>query len=206
MSKNILLIQASPRGEGSLSRKITAQFISQLKTVRGSISVSERDLAKDPPPHVSSEVVASMFVPPDNRSREMDQILSLANELADELFAHDTIVISTPMFNRTVPSSLKAWIDHVVLPFKTFVPGPQGPTPLLKGKTVFFICATGGVYSHGSKMEEDFLTPYMKEILRFMGITDFRPIYVENTAFDQDGALKLATKFIEKALNDVTHG
>lgn len=198
--KTMLLVQSSTLGPHSLSRQITNEFLSAHRSLHGARTVITRDLVKDPPPHLSEEFVGAMFVPPERRSREMEQVLGLGNKLAQEVKDADEIVISAPMYNRTVPSSLKAWIDHIVLPYQTFAVGPTGPSPLLKGKTVYFICATGGVYSTGPGAKQDFLTPYIKCIMGFMGIEDVRVVYVEGVAFDRDQGLVRAKEQIKTVL------
>lgn len=200
MKPILLVIQASPQGEKSLSRKITGEFLSQHAEHFGKKTLTERDLTKDILPHISGEFVAAMFVPPANRTPDMVKTLAKGNELVDELIAHDEIVISTPMYNNTVPSSLKAWIDHIVLPGRTFTFSPTGIKGLLEGKVLYFICATGDTYSTGPRQQEDFLTPYIKQIMGAIGIKDVRPIYVEGVVRDHEAALSHARKHIESAL------
>ncbi len=199
--KPILVIQASPQGEQSLSRKITAEFLSQYAVRFGQKTLTERDLTKDILPHISGEFVSAMFVTPADRTPDMVKTLAKGNQLVDELIAHDEIVISTPMYNNTVPSSLKAWIDHIVLPGRTFSFTENGIKGLLEGKVLYFICATGDTYSNGPRKHEDFLTPYIKQIMGVIGIKDVRPIYVEGVVHDVEAALSNARKHIESALN-----
>lgn len=199
--KTMLLVQSSPAGPSSLSRQITDDFLGAHKNLHGARNLITRDLVKDPPPHLSEDFVGAMFVPIDKRSAEMKRALSLGAELAEEVKRADEIVISAPMYNRTVPSCLKAWIDHIVLPYETFSVGPTGPSPLLKGKTLYFICATGGIYSTGPKAQEDFLTPYIKYIMGFMGIHDVRVVYIEGVAFDREQGLARAKEQIKAILN-----
>jgi FMN-dependent NADH-azoreductase len=198
--KPILLIQASPQGEKSLSRKITGEFLSQYTLRFGKKTVTERDLTKDALPHITGEFVSAMFVPPESRTPDMVKTLAKGNQLVDELIAHDEIVISTPMYNNTVPSSLKAWIDHIVLPGRTFSFTSNGIKGLLEGKVLYFICATGDTYSTGPRQHEDFLTPYIKQIMGVIGIKDVRPIYVEGVVRDREVALSNARKHIESVL------
>ena len=198
--KTMLLVQSSPVGAHSLSRQITNDFLSAHKNLHGARNLITRDLVKDPPPHLSDNFVGAMFVPPDQRSPEMEKALFLGNKLAYELKSADEIVISAPMYNRTVPSNLKAWIDHIVLPYETFSVGSTGPSPLLKGKTLYFICATGGVYSTGPGLEQDFLTTYIKCIMGFMGIQDVRVVYIEGVAYDREQGLARAKEQIKKVL------
>lgn len=180
---------------------MTSEFLSQYAMRFGKQSLTERDLTKDSIPHLSGEFVSAMFVPPESRTPGMVKTLAQGNQFVDELLAHDEIVISTPMYNNTVPSSLKAWIDHIVLPGRTFNFGPNGIKGLLEGKVLYFICATGDTYSTGPRKHEDFLTPYIKHIMGLIGIKDVRPIYVEGIVRDREAALVNARKHIESALN-----
>ena len=198
--KQVLLIQCSPIGSTSISRKLTDDFLVKYRQRNELARYISRDLAAEPIPHLSEEFVKAMFVPPDKRTQNMKEALSLGLKLANELQSSDDIIISAPMYNRTIPSSLKAWIDHVVLPFETFRFGPNGQEGLLKGKTLYFIGASGGVYSHGIQMEIDFFAPYIRSIMGFMGITDVRMIRAEGVAWDREKGIQLAEAEIDTAL------
>lgn len=200
--KKVLVVHSSPLSSQSLSRQMTEEFLKRYAIRHVGSEFVSRDLVSEPVPHLSGAFVEAMFVPPDRRTSEMTSTLSLAHKLTEELETADDIVISSPMYNRTVPSSLKAWIDHIVLPFTTFKFGPQGAEGLLKNKTVYFICATGGVYSNGPGMEEDFLTPYIKNILGFIGIKDVRVIAIEGVARDRDQGLKMARAELDRVLGE----
>jgi FMN-dependent NADH-azoreductase len=198
--KQVLLIQCSPIGSASITRKLTDDFLVKYRQRNEVARYVSRDLVAEPIPHLSEEFVTAMFVPPENRSQKMREALSLGLKLAKELQASDDIIISAPMYNRTVPSSLKAWIDHVVLPFETFKIGPNGQEGLLRGKTVYFIGASGGVFSQGPQMTIDFYAPYIRHIMGFMGITDVRLIRAEGVAYDREKGMQLAEAEIDSAL------
>ena len=200
--KKVLVVHSSPLSSQSLSRQMTEEFLKRYASRNVGSEFVSRDLVSDPVPHLSGAFVEAMFVPPDRRTSEMTSTLSLAHKLTEELETADDIVISSPMYNRTVPSSLKAWIDHIVLPFTTFKFGPQGPEGLLKNKTVYFICSTGGIYSTGPGMKEDFLTPYIKNILGFIGIQDVRVIAIEGVARDREQGLKMARAELDRVLGE----
>lgn len=198
--KQVLVLQCSPNGSASISRQLTDEFLVKYRQRNEGARFVLRDLASEPLPHLSGEFVHAMFVSPDQRTQEMSEALSLGLQLTSELKVAEDIIISAPMYNRTVPSSLKAWIDHVVLPFETFRFGPNGAEGLLQGKTVYIIGASGGVFSQGPQMKIDFYAPYIHNILGFMGITDVRMIRAEGVAWDREKGIKLAQAEIDSAL------
>ena len=115
--------------------------------------------------------------------------LSTSDQLIDELRAADTIVIGAPMYNFSISSPLKAWIDQIVRFGKTFASGPNGPRGLLEMKKVIVITARGGSYEKGTAREAfDFQEPYLRHILGFIGLTDVTFIHAENQSRDQAAA------------------
>jgi len=194
--KNILLIQSSPRGGDSFSYKIAQSLLNDLKARHPEARVAVRDLAAEPPPHVAMPFITGMYVPPENRTPEQARAIAFSDALIDELFAADTIVIGVPMHNFTVPSTLKAWIDHVARAGRTFNYGAHGPEGLLKGRRAILVLARGGVYSTGPTKPLDFQEPYLRAILGFIGITDVHTVQIEgaaNRAIGSEKALAAAT-------------
>ena len=131
--------------------------------------------------------------------------LSTSDQLIDELRAADTIVIGAPMYNFSISSPLKAWIDQIVRIGKTFVSGPNGPRGLLEMKKVIVITARGGAYEKGTAREAfDFQEPYLRHILGFIGLTDVTFIHAENQSRDQAAAsLESAAERITGLLADM---
>jgi FMN-dependent NADH-azoreductase len=107
--KNILIIESSPRGELSVTRKITQQFIGKLKVKNVSAHLVIRDLMLTPVPHLEEMTIQAFFTPPDKQSVEHKKAIEFSDLLTDELLAADTIVIGVPMWNFGIPSVLKAW-------------------------------------------------------------------------------------------------
>jgi FMN-dependent NADH-azoreductase len=121
---------------------------------------------------------------PDRRTPEEISVVSRSERLIAEMKSADEIVIGAPMHNFSVPSSLKAWIDHVVIAGQTFRYTADGkPEGLLTGKRGFLVLASGGVYSHGSLARIDHLEPYLRAVLEFIGISDLTTIRAEGLAF-----------------------
>ena len=165
----LLKIDVSPRGDYSVSRKLGHTFAEEWqKTHNGTITV--RDLTKTPLPFVDLPWIAGAYSTPDQHTPEQAAALKISDELVAELLAADHILITTPMYNFSIPASLKAYIDHIVRIGKTVSPSYQG---LVQGKKATVIIAAGSDYAPGSHMESyNAETPYLKAILGFIGITD----------------------------------
>ena len=164
---NILHITSSIRGEDSVSTSLGNRLVAKLA---GKNAV-RRDLAKNDLPFIDAERHAANLAPYADRSEAQHGLAKIADELIDELEAADTIIFSVPVYNFTVPATLKAWADLVARAGRTFRYTQNGPEGLLTGKTVYITAATGGT-AIGSDI--DFMTPWLKFFLGFLGMTDVR--------------------------------
>ena len=182
---NILFVLSSPRGWESHSHQIARRIVDDLKIRHPASKVIVRDVAKDTLPHVGAAFGDGRWLPPENRSPAQARALAVADVLIDELVAADVIVLAVPMHNFGVPSTLKAWIDHVVLPGRTFSYSEKGPQGLLKNKKAVLVVARGGVYSDGPMQQFDFQEPYLRKVLGFIGITDVNVVRVEGIALGE---------------------
>jgi FMN-dependent NADH-azoreductase len=125
--------------------------------------------------------------PADKRSDAEARNAALADALIEELEAADVVVIAAPMYNFSIPSTLKAWIDHVARAGRTFRYGAAGPEGLLKGKKVFVVTGRGGIYTGDSPAKGmDFQEPYLRAMLGFLGLDDVSFIHVEGLAVGPD--------------------
>ena len=185
--KNILLIQSSPRGNASYSHKVARSIVEDLRAHHRGTKVVIRDLSENPPPHAGPAFVSAIAAQAGQLSPEQEEALAYSDSLIDELFAADVIVFAVPMHNFSPPSTLKAWIDHVVRMGKTFAYSPNGPQGLLKGKRAILVLARGGIYSEGPAKPYDFQEPYLRHILGFIGITDVDVVHVEGVAMSTIG-------------------
>jgi FMN-dependent NADH-azoreductase len=122
------------------------------------------------------------------------QATALADELIAELEAADTIVIAAPMYNFTISSPLKAWIDHIARAGRTFRYSASGPEGLLTGKKVFVITSRGGFYAEGPGKAMDFQEPYLRAMLGFLGLTDVTFIHTEGQAVSPQAASEGASR------------
>jgi FMN-dependent NADH-azoreductase len=165
----LLKIDVSPRGDYSVSRKLTAKFAEQWKQTHSG-TVIDRYLVKTDLPFVDLPWILGAYTAPDQHTPEQKSAIKVSDDLIAELLSADEIVIGTPMYNFAIPALLKAWIDHIVRLNKTFTPKYEG---LATGKKATLIIASGGVYTPGSHTESyNAETGYLKQILGFIGITD----------------------------------
>ena len=189
--KNILFVLSSPRGWKSYSHQFAGHIVDDLKARHPGAKVVVRDVAKEPLPHVGEAFGTGRVLPPEKRSPAEAKALALSDALVDELAAADVVVLAAPMYNFGLPSSLKAWIDHIVRPGRTFSYSEKGPEGLLKGKKAVVVVARGGVYSEGPAKQLDFQESYLRAVLGFIGITNVHVVRVEGVAMGEE-ALKNA--------------
>lgn len=177
---HILHIDASASdAETSHSRRLSAELVDALR--REGTQVTRRDVAAHKLPHVDT-TIRQAWLPEGEGSPELGELRRRSSELVEELKAADTVVIGAPMYNFTVPSVLKAWIDHVAIAGQTFRYTPSGPEGLLFGKKVYLALSSGGIYSEGPAAANEFLDSYLRAVLGFMGLRDVTTVRAEGTA------------------------
>lgn len=182
---HILHLDSTARGDLSLSKPLAAYLAEKLQS-RHSASITHRDIAQGLP-YIDAQMVGAYYTPAENRSDEQHAAIALSDTLVDELEAADVIVAAVPMYNFAAPASFKAWVDLVARVGRTFRYTDAGPQGLLKGKTFYAVVATGGTPLGG---EADFVTPYLRHVLAFMGVTDVRVVAADQ--FNRDAEAKLA--------------
>jgi FMN-dependent NADH-azoreductase len=197
--KNILLIQSSPRGIASLSQQAAHSILDDLQSRYPEAKVVVRDLAQNPPPHVGPDFIAGLHAQPEQLSREQSAALAFSDSLIAELSAADLLVLAVPMHNFGLPSTLKAWIDHVVRVGRTFSYSANGVEGLVKDKRAILVLARGGVYSDGPFKPFDFQEPYLRAILGFIGITDVEVVHVEGVANSAIGPEKALASAVTRS-------
>ena len=178
----LLNILSSPRGDHSISRILSQDFVTAWQTQHPDGKVTVRDLAEDHLPYVGVSWISGIFLSVDEHTPEMAKALALSDELIAELLSADEILIATPMYNFTVPANLKAWIDLIVRPRVTHS-GPPERKGLVSGKSCKIIIASGGTYDEGlPAAASDYESGYLKRILGFIGITDVEVVLAGGTA------------------------
>jgi FMN-dependent NADH-azoreductase len=171
--KKILHIISSPQGEASISKKLGNAIIEKIKTRYPDSIVKERNLTTNLFPHLDGVQIGSWFTPAESRSPEQAKAIKISEEAIAELQEADIYVIGAPFYNFAIPSTLKAYLDHIARPGITFRYDENGrPEGLLKNKKVYVAGASSGIYSDGEFKSFDFVSPYLKFILGFLGITD----------------------------------
>jgi FMN-dependent NADH-azoreductase len=168
MTTHILEVSASARDEGSMSRLLTRDLLRALEDRHGEIAVTRRNVAEGLP-FVDADWVVATNTPEEERSDAQRRTLAFSDELVEELMAADIVVIGAPIYNFSIPASLKAWIDLIARVRMTFHYTENGPVGLLEGKKAYVLTPSGGV-PVGSPV--DFATPYLRHALGFVGITD----------------------------------
>lgn len=197
--KKILHVIGSPRGEASFSRKLANTLIDRLQQQHPGSTVTEKNLNREAYEHLQLAHVAAFVTAPEKQDAGQAAISIHSDESVSELMDADIIVISTPMYNFSIPSSLKAWIDHISRSGRTYRFSAQGPEGLVTGKKVYVTIASGGVYSEGVMKGYDFIEPYLKSVLAFIGLNDVTFLRVEGVSIPglQETALSNAIGKIE---------
>jgi len=183
----ILHVSSSPRGSASYSSRVASDVVDELVGRNPSATVTVRNVATEPLPHIDDDFLAATRGPNGPQTERQHALLAQSDALVDELFAADVIVIGAPMINFTIPSTLKAWIDNVARPGRTFSYGEAGPKGRVTGKQVIIVGARGGVYSQAAR-PLDFQLPYLKSVLGFLGMTDVEVLEIDGTASGPDAA------------------
>lgn len=186
----VLIIESSARQQDSISRQLTQQFISQWQAAHPADQITVRDLAVNPVPHLDANLLGGWMKPQDQRTAPELEALQRSNELTDEVLAADVLVLAAPMYNFAIPSTLKAWLDHVLRAGVTFKYTDTGPQGLLTGKRAYVLTARGGIYAGSTSDHQE---PYLRQVMGFIGIHDVSFIHAEG--------LNMGGDFHEKGLN-----
>jgi FMN-dependent NADH-azoreductase len=180
---HILHLDSSPRGDRSISRALTKQFVDVWKQIYPDDAITYRDLGRYPVPAIDEAWIAAAFSPHDQLTPALEAALMISDELIEELLTANLYVFGIPMYNYSVPATFKAFIDQVVRVRRTFIIGADGYEGLLKNKKALVITTRGGSYA-GEPL--DFQEPYLRAVFDFIGITNVTFIHAENLAMGAD--------------------
>ncbi|MBD1868650.1 FMN-dependent NADH-azoreductase [Cyanobacteria bacterium FACHB-471] len=185
---HILHIDVSPRGDRSVSRTLSKEFVNDWKAAHPDDTVTYRDLGHNPVPLVTEPWIAAAYSSPEQHTPEQAEAIRISNELVDEFLAADRFVFALPMYNFSISASFKAYIDQIVRVGRTFAVDENGYKGLVHGKKALVVAAQGGSYPEGSPAHSyDMQTPYLQLILGFMGITDLQFIHADNLMGGEEG-------------------
>ncbi|WP_288879966.1 FMN-dependent NADH-azoreductase [Pedobacter panaciterrae] len=199
--KKVLHIISSPRRAASLSIKLGNAIVETITAQQPDTEVEEFNLIEKQFPHLEEAHLTSFFTPHEQRSPEQLAAVLHSDDAIEKIKNADILVIGAPLYNFGIHSTLKAWIDHIVRAGITFSYSEGGVQGLLKNKKVYIAIASGGIYSHGPAQALDFVEPYLRSILGFIGITDITVFRIEGTALPGNSETA-----IENGLNSVrTH-
>lgn len=175
----ILHLISSSRGAASNSLQLGNAIVEKLQATHAGSEVVTHDLTANPYPHLEEVHLQSFFTPAENRTPELAVAVAHSDTAIATLKASDVLVIGVPMYNFSIPSTLKLWIDHIARAGQTFSYSEKGPEGLVKGKKIYLAVAAGAVYSEGVMKDYDFAVPYLTSVLGFMGMTDVVVIRAE---------------------------
>jgi FMN-dependent NADH-azoreductase len=178
-SSVLLEVRSSPR-PGSVTNALTGSFAAEWLAARPGAAVVQHDLPALDLPHLSSSEMGAWFTEPDQHTELHHLVLARSNALIEDLLAADEVVIGAPMWNFSIPSNLKAWIDHVTKAGRTIGFGPDGPVGLVTARRAVVVISRGSDYRPGTPTEAlDMQGPYLRLILGFLGIAEVAIVTVD---------------------------
>ena len=180
--KSILQLNASILSDNGQSSRLANEFVAALRKEEPDAKLILRDLARDPVPHLDADRFGAFIAKPEARTLKQDAFVAYSDGLIGELKQADIIVLGLPMYNFGVPSTLKAYFDHVARAGVTFNYTATGPVGLLTGKKVYIFATRGGMYVGTPR---DTQTGYVRDFLAFLGMTDVEFVYAEGLAISE---------------------
>jgi len=198
---NVLCLKSSILNDFSTSNLLIGELINHIKTQNGMVSIVERDLANNPPAHLTLDVITAIKT--QDTSKLTDEQKNIYNEILvsiEQLKSADLVIIGSPMHNLSISSGLKTWVDQICQAGLTFSYTEQGPKGLVNNKPVVIISSRGGIYSAPPLDAIDYQEPYLKAVLGLIGITDIKYIRAEGINISAE----LKEKAIEKAIREIS--
>ena len=180
--KTLLQIQTSMFSSGGQSSRLAEEFVAEWKKANRDGRVIVRDIGAQPIPHLTAERFQSFLAAPEARTPEQHAVAGFSDALIEELRQADVIVLGLPMYNFGVPSTLKAYFDHIARAGVTFRYTEKGPQGLITGKKAYVFAARGGHYA-GTPLDTQ--TGYVRDFLRFLGIDEVEFVYAEGLAMGE---------------------
>ncbi|MES2390216.1 MAG: NAD(P)H-dependent oxidoreductase [Acidobacteriota bacterium] len=193
MPKTLLHVDSSLSGAASVTRQLTAEFVGSWRKANPDGVVIDRDTSTSNIPPVDGAWAGAIYTPEEARTPEQKALLTLSDTLIGELEAADEYVLGVPMYNFSIPSTLKLWIDQIARVNKTFSYATGTPVGLLKGKKATVVIASGGKYDTGTAMASfNHAEPYLRTVLGFLGVQDVTFVLAGGAAALRGGADRTA--------------
>ena len=177
--ENILQITSSINGENSFSTKLSVAISDKITAVNPKASIRKRDLNRQPLPYLTDAHLAAFLAAPEAHTEQQSADVRYSDEAISELMRADAVILGVPLYNFSIPATLKSWIDHIVRAGVTFRYTPNRPEGLVKNKRVYLALSAGGIYSEGAMQSYDFAEPYLRTALGILGMTDITAFRVE---------------------------
>jgi FMN-dependent NADH-azoreductase len=197
--KHILHLKSSIQGAASYSIKLGHAIVEEIQDKYPDSTLEELNLVDIEIPHLNPAVLRTFFIPGDRLTEEEKESIRFSDEVVKQLLAADIIVIGAPLYNFTIHTALKAWIDHITRAGITFGYGENGPVGKVTGKKIYVAMSSGGVFSEGPGKANDFVAPYLKAFLGFLGMTDLTVFRAEGLKVPgvMEGAMEKAIDSIK---------
>lgn len=192
----ILRIDSATTGENSVSRKLTAAIAEHFREKHPDAKWIERDFATDPLPHLDRASTGAIRQPPETHDEAMKAVFDKERAVLDEFLASDIVILGAPMYNFSVPSSIKAWLDRLGAPGVTFRYSEAGPEGLAGGRRVIVASSRGGQYEMDGPFEHQ--ETYLRDLFGFIGITDVEFIRAEKTGFGPEAVAEALAQAQER--------
>ena len=183
---NVLHIDSGILGDHSVSRRLTAAIAAQLKSDHPEATIVYRDLVAEPAAHLSGAHLMAANARPEDVDAKLAAEVADGAKILEQFLAADTVIIGAPMYNFSLPSQLKAWIDRIAVSGKTFRYTESGPEGLAGGKKIIVVSTRGGHYSEGPAAAMDHQESYLKVMLGFLGVTDIEFVRAEGLNISAD--------------------
>ena len=199
--KTLLQINTSIFSDAGQSSQLADQFVAAWRASHRDATVIVRDLARDPVPHIDAARFGAFLSKAGERTPEQQDVVAYSDGLIAELKQADVVVLALPMYNFGIPSTLKAYIDHIARAGETFRYAEKGPVGLLRGKSAYVFATRGGLYAGTPR---DTQTTYIRDILGFIGIDEVEFVYAEGLAIDAQrkaAAIEDARRAIQRLLD-----
>ena len=198
----LLRIDSSSRFSGSHTRQLADYFQTSWLAKQPQDRVVVRDVIKNPLPHLSDSAIAGFYTPEEQQTPAMQEAVALSDELIAELQSAEVLLLSAPMYNFSVPSALKAWIDQIVRIGKTFSYDGTNFAGLVKVKSAYIICTYGssGYVDGGGFASMNFVEPYLQSLLGFLGIEQIQFFHLQGTTADP-ATVAANTQAVQQAID-----